>query len=235
MVEERWEELRERLLARGVAPKYVARVLQEMQTHRDAMADEMIAQGWLADAAAEEADRRLGLDTVLVEQFDRHVELKSWAHRHPWTTFVVFPACTLIFLFACLVLASGLLSLGMRSDPDLALLRFIRECADALVIAATWGLPVAVAVGWCGYAAKRRVTAGWSFVGALAAALPGALLQLSIDLPEREVSGLVLVGLGADPAFASELLLRALIPLVVTLPYAGWRKVCSKSWRINLR
>jgi hypothetical protein len=104
-----FNELRERLLCAGVAPRHVRRYLAELKDHlADLMAEEERAGRSPADAAGA-ALVRLGSVDDLVRAMTGQLKLQSWSARAPWAVFGLGPLILLAaaWLTACFILWSG--------------------------------------------------------------------------------------------------------------------------------
>ena len=105
----RFNELRERLLRAGMAPRHVRRYLTELEDH---LAD-LQAQEKSAGQTAQDADAaallKLGSEDELFNAMRQEGRLRSWCARAPWATFGLAPLVVLAgaYLFACFYLWLG--------------------------------------------------------------------------------------------------------------------------------
>src|SRR6516162_11024326 len=92
---EPFNELRERLLRAGVAPRHVQRYLAELADHlADLRAEELRAGRGTADAEAA-ALARLGTMYELAQAMISRRECQSWCARAPWAMFSLAPLFSL--------------------------------------------------------------------------------------------------------------------------------------------
>jgi hypothetical protein len=85
MHEQAFGRLRGMLVAGGVAPRHVQRLLTELSEHCEDLERDAMAAGMTAAEARDEALRSLGSETVLAEAVLARTELKGWSGRWPRT------------------------------------------------------------------------------------------------------------------------------------------------------
>ena len=86
------KELKERLLRRGLAPRHVARYLEELEDHLKDLASAGVAAGLSSDKADESAFAKIGTVDALESVACERRELYAWSYRMPWMPFLVLPA-----------------------------------------------------------------------------------------------------------------------------------------------
>jgi hypothetical protein len=223
----RENELRERLLRAGVAPRHVRRYLSELADHlADLRAEEESAGRRRADAESA-ALIRLGtmddLANAMIEQ--RH--LQSWCVRAPWVMFGLAPLFLLAaaYLVACFYLWCGWTiflpaadtPFGAQTGPIYGLANIYFQAGKFYYFSAP------VLVGWAVVlvTVRQRLKAVWPTVGLVLIAWMGATVQ--IHASRTAVSG----GLGhisMDLALGPHALIRVLVILSLSaLPYLIWR------------
>jgi hypothetical protein len=104
-----FDEIRERLLLAGVAPRHVRRYLFELGEHLDDLRAEEERAGRSREAAESAALVRLGGVEELSRAMIERREFQSWCARAPWATFGLAPPLVLAgaYFVACLILWSG--------------------------------------------------------------------------------------------------------------------------------
>ena len=225
-----FNELRERLLRAGVAPRHVRRYLTELADHwTDLTAEEESAGRSRADAESAALVRLGGMDDLaraMIEQ--RHFQ--SWCVRAPWAVFGLAPLFLLAaaYLVACLILWSGWNIFLPGTDSP-----FVRTGGFAILYFDVGRLlyySAPILVGWgIGYVAiRQRLKAVWPMAGISLIAWMGATAQ--IQASRTAVPGglghirMNFFTLAPSSQAISEGLLRALAILSLSaLPYLLWR------------
>src|SRR5215471_21147614 len=92
----RLENLRERLLRAGVAPRHVRRYLGELRDHFEDLVREEVAHGKDRLAAEIAARHRLGDESVLADTMLDQPAMRPFSARYPWAAFVVGPVVMLV-------------------------------------------------------------------------------------------------------------------------------------------
>jgi hypothetical protein len=209
------DELRERLLRAGVAPRHVRRYVAELNDHlADLVAEE--EHGGLGRSAAEAAALvRLGGVEELAGAMEERHELRSWSAKAPWAVFAVGALGSLAtaYAVALLILWSGWrMFLPWSSTP------FVRSEGWSVPYFALgrliyFGAPVFVGWGLGVIAARQRVVAVWPVVGIVLACVAGAMAQV-------RVGAVGSVGLAIAPVSVTYL---AGLMALAGLPYLVWR------------
>lgn len=175
-----FEQLRERLLRAGVAPRHVRRYLRELRDHYDDAIQGELGKG--ADRAAAEgsAASRLGNLDHLVESALALPELQSWSRRWPWAIYLVAPLLLFPAAFVATILVMvGLMRLVLPStelpfpEPLLAVLNVFR-------LFGLYALPVITASAFALLARRRGVSRGWGWVSVALITFIGALPNLDV-------------------------------------------------------
>ena len=84
---QRFEQLRERLLRAGIAPRHVKRYVAELGDHFDDLVREEAAKGLTRDAARDAARARIGADDALAAVMLARPDFRSLTARFPWAVF----------------------------------------------------------------------------------------------------------------------------------------------------
>jgi hypothetical protein len=225
----RVNELRERLLRAGVAPRHVRRYLAELGDHlADLTAEEERAGRSRAEAESAALVRLGGMDDLAKAMIEQR-QFQSWSVRAPWAMFSVAPLLCLAgaYFVACFILWSGWKMFLPGTDTP-----FVRLDGPAIFYFGAGRLlyytaPILVGWGIGLVAARQRLNAVWPTVGLVLLALIGATAQVHASRPA--VPG----GVGhvsMDLAFRysvqgiSSGLFHALVILSLTaLPWLIWR------------
>src|SRR5438093_7604102 len=103
------ENLRGRLLRRGLPPKYVARTIREIVEHREDLEEQARSEGLLEEAARKFADQRLGDTDALAKALLKTNRHRYWWGRHPFFSFglLPLPSLFLVFFGLLMLLAKG--------------------------------------------------------------------------------------------------------------------------------
>lgn len=222
------DELRERLLGGGVAPRHVRRYLRELAEHlADLRAEEMAAGRSAADADAA-ALSRLGSVEQLASAMLGQRQFQSWSARAPW---VMFSAVQLLLLASLYVVALLILWSGWQLFLPDADTPFVDVHGFAVVYFGIGHLLYNVApilVGWgIGLIAMRqRLAPGWPAAGMALIAWMGGAVQVEAGRTAVPV-GFAHIRVDVSPWFFAHSVLSAL-PLLATLaltmlPYFIWR------------
>ncbi len=162
--------LRKELLRRGLPPGYVERVTGELADHADDLAAET---GGGAPTAATSARlphlaARLGDPVRLADGIARAFQRRTFLGRHPWLTFVAFPAAALIAawfatLFIMELLVVLLLAMGGETPSDAW--RWVAAIAScAMAYGLTYGMPLLLC--WWALRKARQTARAWSWAWA---------------------------------------------------------------------
>jgi hypothetical protein len=224
-----FNELRERLLRAGVAPRHVRRYLTELADHlADLTAEEERAGHSREDAESAALGRLGGIDELARAMIEKR-QFQSWCVRAPWAVCGLAPLLLLFgaWFVALLILWSGWKIFLPRADTPFIRIdgfaifyfgvgRLVYFCAPILI---GWGIGL--------IAARQRLKAVWptigsvliAFIGGTAqvhasrTAVPGGLGHISIDFV-----------LGPSIQSISDGLFHALVIVSLTvLPYLIWR------------
>jgi hypothetical protein len=182
---ESFDELRERLLRAGVAPRHVRRYLAELADH---LAD-LRAEGERAGRSRAEAESaaliRLGGMDDLSKAMVGQRQFQSWCVRAPWAMFGLAPLFLLAgaYFVACLILWSGWKFLLPGTNSP-----FVRLDGFAILYFGVgkwlyYSAPILVGWGIGLIAARQRYKALWPAVGWVLVALVGGTAQVHAGRP----------------------------------------------------
>jgi hypothetical protein len=217
-----FNELRERLLRAGVAPRHVRRYLTELGDHlADLRAEEEQAGLGRADAEAAALMRLGGIDALAKAMIEQR-QLQSWCSRAPWAVFSLGPLFVLAaaYLVAGLILWSGWKIFLPGSETPFVPTEGLSVFYFALGRLDYFFAPVLIGWGIGLFAARQRSKAIWPVVGLFLNALIAGAVQFHAFRPHVPgADGQVSVGF----TFASGLGHAFGILLFTTAPYLVWR------------
>ncbi len=224
-----FNELRERLLRAGVAPRHVRRYLAELGEHlADLRAEEERAGRSPADAESAALVRLGGMDDLAKAMIGRR-QLRSWSARAPWAVFGLAPPLLLAgcYLVACLILWSGWRIFLPGTDTPFVRLEGFAILYFGVGKSLYYFAPILIGWGVGLVAARQRFKAAWPAVGLVLIALIGAMAQVHASRPAvpggaGHVS--MDLALGASAQGISNCLSHALVILAIAvLPGLVWR------------
>ncbi len=230
-----FDELRERLLRAGVAPRHVRRYLGELADHLADLREEEERIGRSrADAESEALIRLGGMDDLFSAMTER-LQLRSWCARAPWAMFGLAPLFLLAgaYFVACLILWSGWrIFLPGAGTP------FVQIDGFAIFYfgVGRWlyfGAPILVGWGIGLIACRQRFKAVWPAVGLVLVALVGSAAQVHASRPAVPGgAGHVSMDFALGPSVQgiSYGLLHALVILsLMMLPCLIWRLLRARA------
>jgi hypothetical protein len=222
-------ELSERLLRAGVAPRHVRRYLTELAEHlADLRAEEECARSRVEAQSA--ALARLGTMDDLANAMIKQRKFQSWSARAPWAILGLAP---LVFLAAAYFVAGLYLWCGWKIFLPAADTPFgsrptgpIYEFANLYFQAGKlyyFAAPILVGWGVALVAVRQRLRAVWPAVGLVLIAWMGGTAQIHASLAAVP-GGLGHISMDFFALGSSYSLIHALAILsLTTLPYVIWR------------
>jgi hypothetical protein len=224
-----FDELRERLLRAGIAPRYVRRYLSELADHlADMRAEEERSGRSRAEAERAALIRLGGIDELARAMIDQP-QFQSWSARAPWATFGLAP---LLLLAGAYVVALFILWSGWKMFLPGADTPFVRIHGFAILYfgfgkLVYFGAPILIGWGVGLIAARQRFKAVWPAVGLVLIALMGATVQ--VHAGRTAVPGglghiRMDFALGTSAQSIPEALFHTLVIFsLAVLPYLIWR------------
>jgi len=219
-------ELRERLLLAGVAPRHVRRYVKELADHLADLKVEEERSGRFPADADSAAIVRLGTIDGLVRAMTERKEFQSWCVRAPWAMFGLVPILflTLAWCVALLILWSGWQIFLPGSETP-----FVPTDGFSIFYFGVGRLLYFVApilVGWeiVLIAARQRVKAIWPFVGLVLVALMGGAARVQANRASvPDGFGHIRMDFAVGPSVQGSLLHALVIFSIAVLPYIIWR------------
>lgn len=221
MSQPRFEQLRERLLHAGVAPRHVRRYIGELRDHFDDLAREESAAGAAPAAAQSRARERLGSDDALAEVMLARRGVKSISARYPWAVFALGPVAMVVAaLFGAVLIEAGVFNLVSTQFVHVRSAGHPPPTWFASIVfgwnwLATWAAPLAIAIALCAIGLRQRISAAWIFTGITIACVFGAFQVLNWQ--DDGLHGELSLGSGLVPPFPAHLVVTGLYRAFVTI------------------
>jgi hypothetical protein len=193
------KELKVRLLRRGLAPRHVARYLEELEDHLKDLTSAAEATGLTLDQSKQLALSKIGSVDALESGAIQRRELYAWSHRMPWVPFLVLPAVAVpslsIGLFFTLGVAYSTRLVG-ADDAHLHWFEFAWFLLSAFIF---YGVPLLAGAAMTFVAVRQRMSWKWPILGPLAGyilfpTLPFALFFRTPSDPQLDLSTLNVLG-----------------------------------------
>lgn len=230
-----FDELRERLLRAGIAPRHVRRYLNELTDHlSDLRAEEAGEEGKQRSGQTRPdtesaALARLGSTEALATAMIEQRQFKSWSARAPWAVFGMAAPLALAaaYFVALFILWSGWRIFLPGSDSPFVRVNGLAVLYFQFGRTLYYGAPVLIGWGIGLLAARQRLNAIWPAVGLVVVALIGGSAEVHAGRTAVP-GGLGHVGmnfaLGAsDQQIPGGLIHALIILLLAAAPYLIWR------------
>ena len=98
MPDDTFAELKDPLLASGVAPRHVRRIVAELDDHYSDLMSEALARGDSHESARRFALRQIGDQSLIAERMLEDVAFRTWIYRYPRVARVYFPVAYALLL-----------------------------------------------------------------------------------------------------------------------------------------
>jgi len=181
-----FEELRERLLKAGIAPRHMRRYLAELNDHLDDLTQAQRDSGYDAADAVIRARAWLGDDDDLAAAMLARPALYSLPARAPWLVFGLFPLAALITLCAVPIALLAVLASGHAGESS----SWFQDLASRLVFLSNWALTPLIAALFAILASRQRLPARWPLMAGLVLAALGFHMQASFPGPHQHSGSL---------------------------------------------
>jgi hypothetical protein len=159
-----FDDLREKLLLGGIAPRHVRRYLKELNEHLEDLTREQREAGYGGEDAALRARARLGSDEELASAMLAQKGFRSIAARAPWAVFLFLPpvaaAAIGILFIGSLVLIGKQIGFPESMTASLAP-QWFQILANSLVLCANLAVMPLTAVLFVAIAHRQRLPLFW--------------------------------------------------------------------------
>lgn len=228
MSEQRFRNLGEMLVRRGVALRYARRAEFEIEAHHRELMEEALARGESAEAARRSADASIGTDDALIERFAARKELQSWSHRFP-AAYGIAPILCFGCLGVALIAALGAAGDAIWPDPRAAQISaaLVTDINVALVSVFLWILPISLAMGFGLLAYRQRISLRWPIIGIALLCSVAALVNVGFGVGGGPKPAFLEAGIGFGTKVLPQELVRALgkaIPALLPLAWMKYRR-----------
>ncbi len=234
-----FNELRERLLRAGVAPRHVRRYLHELRDHLADLRAEEIRTGRSPQEAESAAFARLGSIDDLARAMTSKRNFQSFTARAPWAAFGLLPLCLLagLYIVACSILAFGWLIFLPTADtpfgahtggPIYGIQNLWFQTGRMMYFSAPYLVGWAIALA----AARQRSRALWPAIGLLLIAWCGGTAQISASRTAVHTLSHIsmkVASVSSPQNTPPSLVHVALILALTALPYILWRIQSARS------
>jgi len=222
-----FEDLRERLLAAGIAPRHVRRYLAELEDHLDDLIQDQRDAGYDTEDATIRARAWLGDDDDLATAMLARPALYALPTRAPWLVFGLFPLAVLMVLCAVPVVLLAVVADGYaHSGGAPTAPSWFQNLTLSLVFLGNWALAPLTAALFAILAFRHRLPARWPLIAGLVLAAIGFHMQASFPGPHHH-GGSLGVGLsfpgGQDGSGWARWLAVTLLTVTPALLYRAWR------------
>lgn len=206
----RLDDLREKLLRAGIAPRHVRRYLGELRQHFHDLLLMESANGLSDEAAFQAARARLGSDSDLAAAMLAQPELRSISARFPWAVFFVGPVVLLVLLLvAATIVQIGVVKITYGHAMGQPWSGGIKSFVTAWDWSMMYLLPVIVAGLVFGLGARQYISMRWLIPSALLTAILGTLVHSTTTHSSFSV------GLGITGDEALSRMAASIIPVCV--------------------
>ena len=193
------KELKERLLRRGLAPRHVARYLEELEDHLKDLASAGVAAGLSSDKADESAFAKIGTVDALESVACERRELYAWSYRMPWMPFLVLPALVVPIISVGLFFSLGTSYSTRLVGADETHLHWFELAWSILSAFIFYGVPILIGAAMAFVAVRQRMKWKWPILGPLVGymlfpVLPFALFFRHPEDPSLDLSTLYVFG-----------------------------------------
>lgn len=195
-----FEDLRERLLTAGIAPRHVRRYLAELEDHLDDLIQDQRDAGYDTENATIRARAWLGDDDDLAAAMLARPALYALPARAPWLVFGPLPLAALIILCAVPVVLLAMIADGYAHSGGASIApAWFQNLVLSLVFLGNWALAPLTAALFAIFAFRHRLPARWPLIAGLVLAAIGFHMQASFPGPHHH-GGSLGVGLSFPAA-----------------------------------
>lgn len=220
-----FDDLRERLLRAGVAPRHVRRYLAELSDHLDDLVQNQRDAGYDLETATIRARAWLGDDDDLATAMLDRPALRALPARAPWLVFGLFPLAALAALCAVPVMFLAMAA-NLHDHPGGITPAWFQNLALSLVFLGNWALAPFTAALFSILAFRQRLPAHWPLIAGIVLAAIGFHMQASFPGPHSH-GGSLGISLsfpgGQSGAGWTQWLAVTLLTMAPALLYRAWR------------
>jgi hypothetical protein len=221
MPHERFDELRERLLRAGVAPRHVRRYVAELRDHFDDLVREEMDGGATRDAATLAARARIGSDDKLSDVMLARPGVRSMTARYPWAAFGVGPLLMLAFVVASALFIQGGLISWSPPIPQWSI-PWVRLSFDVLNWLTTYAAPLAIALILVVIGIRQRMSSGWILLGLAIVCVVGGFHEIgAIWSTEPAQPSELALSFALAPPFPRDMLIAGAFCAAINLAIVG--------------
>ena len=195
-----FENLQERLLRAGIAPRHVRRYVRELEDHFGDLIALQNERGYDEPDASLRARALLGDDAELTDAMLATGRFRSLTARAPWLVFGILPPLGVFVLLLGVGLGMAALASPWHT-PHMPLPSWCAPVAATICSVANYAIGPLTVLLVLVTAWRQRSSGRWPWLGVVAAALFGVVTTLSVTMPYGLHKGAVSVGMGiAFPA-----------------------------------
>ena len=213
----RFDELSERLLRAGIAPRHVRRYVAELSDHFDDLVREGAENGLPQNTAEQAARTRVGSDDGLAAVMLARPELRSVAARYPWFAFGLAPVMMLALVVATALLIQGGIIFWSPAIPPWSV-AWAKLSFDALNWLATYAAPLVIAAMLCVIGFRQRMTARWIVLGLAIVCLVGGFHEIGVrrsSMPSQPSE--LYVGFAFAPPFPRQMIIAGVFRAAINV------------------
>lgn len=229
----RFDDVKERLLRSGVAPRHVRRYIGELGDHFDDLVGEAMAGGMTRGGAEKNARARLGRDHDLAKVMLERPELRSWSTCYPWAVFVLGPAVLPLTALVAAVFVEGfcfnVITTFYKNPAHLPPPTWFNDIVSAWNWSATHVLPLIIAILLCLMGIRQRTKPAWIFAAVAIACIGGAFQQLSWY--DNGFHGELTLTSGFTPPFPHDLIVAGIWRALADIAIVGTIWLAATRWR----
>jgi hypothetical protein len=175
-----FEDLRERLLRAGVAPRHVRAYLAELREHLADLTEREAAAGGGAGEALRRARAALGDDETLAAAMLSRPGVRSWTARAPWLVLGLLPP--VLMLLAMMI--TVILLIAMPSHKGLVTPFATYRVGPIIVIAGNLLITPAIAALFALIVWRQRLAPAWALAASAVALLFFLHMEFRFGAPD---------------------------------------------------
>jgi hypothetical protein len=170
-----FENVRERLLRAGIAPRHARRYATELREHLADLVEQERASGHDAKQAQLRAVALMGNDAQLAQAMIDKGAPRSLAVRAPWAIFAMLPVMILLALIVAIGVLMAHLLLPFSGVSPVDMPQGYRALVAGASVVANYLIAPLLAAGCIAIALRQRLASAWVWVGLVLVALLGGV------------------------------------------------------------